>query len=152
MSKSFFSTLQAKLESFHEVEPVDSTGKNPFISILQNYSDINKDDLALIAAKLGLIVKIIYSDLEVSTEELDTLIDITGNYLKYKANAIGENEEQIKKLLREKYKEGMTSEESIKLALSIFKEVQGENFNQKNFDIGIIENGKMKRSTGRNFI
>jgi len=29
--------------------------------------------------------------------------DITGNYLKYNANAIGEDDERIKKILREKY-------------------------------------------------
>ncbi len=28
--------------------------------------------------------------------------DITGNYLRYKANAIGENDEKLRKLLREK--------------------------------------------------
>ena len=68
--------------------------------------------------------------------------DITGNYLKYKANAIGENDEKIKKLLREKYKDGMTPKEGVKFAINIFKEIQGDAFKQDNFDIGILESGK----------
>jgi len=64
--------------------------------------------------------------------------DITGNYLRYRANAIGENDEKIKKLLEEKYREGMTNSEGIKLALEIFKEVQGEDFSINRFDIGIL--------------
>jgi proteasome alpha subunit len=71
--------------------------------------------------------------------------DITGNYLQYKANAIGENDERIKKLLREKYKE-MNCEEGIKLAVSIFKEIFGEEFNHDRLDIGVIkENKKIKK-------
>ena len=72
--------------------------------------------------------------------------DITGNYLKYKANAIGENDEKLRKLLREKYTEGLTSDEGIKLALEIFKEVQGDAFNVERFDAGILSEveGKAK--------
>jgi proteasome alpha subunit len=66
--------------------------------------------------------------------------DITGNYLRYKASAIGENDEKIKRLLDEKYKEGMTNSEGIKLALGIFKEIQGEEFSVNRFDIGILGN------------
>lgn len=75
--------------------------------------------------------------------------DITGNYLKYKANAIGEKDESIKRLLREKYREGMTSKEGVKLALEIFKEVQGEDFRADNFDMGILEEGKVLRINGK---
>jgi len=72
--------------------------------------------------------------------------DITGNYLKYKANAIGENDEAIKKLLREKYREGLTTGEGVKLALDVFREVQGEEFSVDRFDVGILEEvgGKAK--------
>ena len=75
--------------------------------------------------------------------------DITGNYLKYKANAIGENDEKIKKLLREKYKEGMTSKEGIKLALEIFKEIQGDDFNINRFDAGILDKEKITKLSGK---
>jgi len=72
--------------------------------------------------------------------------DITGNYLKYKANAIGENDEKLRKLLREKYREDMTSDEGIRMALEIFREVQGEEFNIERFDAGILSevDGKAK--------
>lgn len=76
--------------------------------------------------------------------------DITGSYLKFRANAIGENDEATKKLLREKYREKMTTSEGVKLALEIFKEVQGEEFNINRFDIGILENGKIQKMSGKN--
>ena len=75
--------------------------------------------------------------------------DITGNYLRYKANAIGENDEKIKKLLREQYVDGMTSHEGIELALKIFKEVQGDNFLIDRFDAGILEKGKIENLSGK---
>lgn len=75
--------------------------------------------------------------------------DITGNYLKYKANAVGEDDEKIKKLLREKYRDGMSSREGIDLALSIFREVQGDDFHVDRFDIGVLsEKGILKVKGG----
>jgi proteasome alpha subunit len=64
--------------------------------------------------------------------------DITGNYLRYKANAIGENDEKIRKILREKYKSGLSSEEGLKLALDIFRDIEGSNFDIERFDAGIL--------------
>jgi len=75
--------------------------------------------------------------------------DITGNYLKYKANAIGENDEKIKRLLREKYVHGMTPKEGIKLALDVFREIQGSDFDVERFDAGILEDGKISRKSGK---
>lgn len=75
--------------------------------------------------------------------------DITGNYLRYKANAIGENDEKIKKLLREEYRENMNSKEGIKLALKIFKEVQEDDFSIDRFDVGILEDGKIGKLSGK---
>jgi len=60
--------------------------------------------------------------------------DITGNYLKFKANAIGEDDEKIKKLLRDKYRDGLSCEEGKALALEIFK----EEFSEERFDTGIL--------------
>lgn len=74
--------------------------------------------------------------------------DITGNYLQYKANAIGENDDKIKEKLREKYKE-MNCEQAIKLALEIFKEIQGKEFNAERFDIGIIKDDKKIKRVSR---
>jgi proteasome alpha subunit len=76
--------------------------------------------------------------------------DVTGNYMQYKADAIGEGDEKIKEKLRQKYKEGMTSEQGAGLALEIFKEILGENYNPERFDIGIIKKDqKLKRVSGK---
>jgi proteasome alpha subunit len=64
--------------------------------------------------------------------------DITGNYLRYKANAIGENDDKIRKLLREKYREGLSSKDGVKLALDIFREIDGDDFDIGRFDAGIL--------------
>src|SRR3989344_8858715 len=77
--------------------------------------------------------------------------DITGNYLKYKANVIGENDEKIRKLLQERYKENLSTKDAINLALDIFKEVQGNGFDKSRFDIGIIEGAKIKKISGKDF-
>lgn len=64
--------------------------------------------------------------------------DVTGNYAGYYATAVGENDERIKELLREKYKESLTIEQGIKLALEIFKKLLGKNFDLGRFDAGYI--------------
>jgi len=68
--------------------------------------------------------------------------DVTGNYFQYKADAIGENDEKIKDKLREKYKADLTTEQGIKLAMDIFKEVLGNDFSTERFDIGVIKSDK----------
>ncbi len=78
--------------------------------------------------------------------------DITGNYLKYKANAIGENDDKFRRILREKYKEGLSSSEGLRLALDIFKEVQGEDFDIKRFDAGVLEKGKILKMSRENIL
>lgn len=65
--------------------------------------------------------------------------DVTGNYFAYKANAIGENDEKIKEILRRDYQEGMTIDEGIKFAMKIFKEILGKNFELERFDAGYIK-------------
>jgi proteasome alpha subunit len=77
--------------------------------------------------------------------------DITGNYLKFKANAIGEDDEKIKKLLREKYRDGMTSKEGVIMALNIFKEVQGDDFHVDRFDVGILSENGIEKKGGKEF-
>jgi len=64
--------------------------------------------------------------------------DITGNYLSYNAHAIGENDEKIKDKLREKYKEGLTIKQGVKLALEIFEEIQEKKFNIDKFELVYI--------------
>lgn len=77
------------------------------------------------------------------------MVDVTGNYLRYKANAIGEDDEKIKKLLREKYTKDLSSHDAIKLGLSIFKEIQGDEFHINKFDVGIVEKGKIEKISER---
>ena len=64
--------------------------------------------------------------------------DVTGNYYAYRANAIGENDEQIKEELRKSFNDEMTIEEGIKFVLKIFKEILGKNFELSRFDVGYI--------------
>ncbi|MGB9708031.1 MAG: archaeal proteasome endopeptidase complex subunit alpha [Candidatus Pacearchaeota archaeon] len=73
--------------------------------------------------------------------------DVTGNYTGYRATAIGENDERIKELLREEYREGLNMEQAIKLALNVFKKVLGKNFNISRFEAALVkkEDKKVKR-------
>lgn len=73
--------------------------------------------------------------------------DVTGNYMGYKATAIGENDERIKEILRSEYREGLNVEQGIKLALSVFKKVLGKNFNIARFEAAFIkkDDKKVKR-------
>ena len=68
--------------------------------------------------------------------------DVSGNYLEYKAYAIGEGDEKVKEKLRQEYKQDLSCEDGIKLALRIFKEIQEENFDKARFDVGIITKEK----------
>ncbi|MCH7568558.1 MAG: archaeal proteasome endopeptidase complex subunit alpha [Nanoarchaeota archaeon] len=76
--------------------------------------------------------------------------DVTGNYYAYRANAVGEHDEQIKEVLRKDFKDEMTIEEGIKFVLKIFKEILGKNFNLNRFDVGYIKinNPKLIRKHG----
>jgi len=70
--------------------------------------------------------------------------DVTGNYLEYKANAIGEDDEKIKEKLRAKYNEDLDIKKGVKIALNIFKEIQGNKFNIDRFELAFIKKDKVK--------
>ncbi len=70
--------------------------------------------------------------------------DVTGNFFAYKANAIGENDEKIKEILRKDFDESMSIEESIKFGLKIFKDVLGKNFDVSRFDVCYIKTSDEK--------
>ena len=76
--------------------------------------------------------------------------DITGNFSAYRANAIGENDEQIKEELRKDFRDDMTLDEGLRFVMKIFKEILGKNFEVARFDAGIIYNkdGKLIRLHG----
>jgi len=73
--------------------------------------------------------------------------DITGNYFSYTATAIGENDEKIKEMLRIKYNKNLNIDGGVKLALSIFKEILGKNFELNRFDVAYVkkEDSKITR-------
>ncbi|MCR4284993.1 MAG: archaeal proteasome endopeptidase complex subunit alpha [archaeon] len=74
--------------------------------------------------------------------------DITGNYLRYNANAIGEDDEKVKNILRKKYQKGLSAQEGMKLVIEVFKEAQGDKFDIERLDAGILEKGKVTRLSG----
>ena len=73
--------------------------------------------------------------------------DITGNYFSYHANSIGENDEKIREKLRENYKPDLNIKKGVKLALEIFKEVQGKSFDLERFELVYVKNeeGRLQR-------
>ncbi|MEX2017550.1 MAG: archaeal proteasome endopeptidase complex subunit alpha [Candidatus Pacearchaeota archaeon] len=82
--------------------------------------------------------------------------DVTGNYFSYHANAIGENDERTKEKLREKYKKDLKIKQGVKIALDIFKEIQGGKFDINRFELAYLEtkDKKLRRLDGeeiRNF-
>ena len=70
--------------------------------------------------------------------------DVTGNFFAYRANAIGENDEQIKETLRSDFKDDMDIEEGIKFAFGIFKKLMGKNFELDRFDVGYVKTSEAK--------
>lgn len=70
--------------------------------------------------------------------------DVTGNFYSYKANAIGENDEKIKEILRRDYSEDLTIEEGVKFMLKIFKDILEKNFDLNRFDAGYIKTKDQK--------
>ena len=70
--------------------------------------------------------------------------DITGNYFSYFANAIGENDEKIKVILRDKYTKDLTIKKGVKIVFDIFKEVQGSKFDLDRFELVYIDKEELK--------
>ena len=70
--------------------------------------------------------------------------DITGNYFSYYANAIGENDNRIKNILREKYKKNLTIKQGVHLTLEIYKEIKEKEFEIDNFELTYIKSEEAK--------
>jgi 20S proteasome alpha/beta subunit len=94
-------------------------------------------------------VSLMIAGIKGKTPELYTS-DVTGNYFAYYTNAIGEKDELMKAKLRENYKRNLDLKQGVKIALSIFKEIQGDKFDFKRFELGIVktEDGKLTRLEG----
>lgn len=76
--------------------------------------------------------------------------DVTGNFFAFRANAIGENDEQIKEILRSEFKDDMSIDECIKFAMGIFKKFMNKNFEIERFDVAYVPKatGKLVRIHG----
>mgnify|MGYP001565357863 CR=1 FL=1 len=70
--------------------------------------------------------------------------DPTGIYFEYKATAIGEGEVEVEEILHKEYKQDITIEEALKLALKALKGVLGENFSIERIDTAYIRSDKKK--------
>lgn len=62
------------------------------------------------------------------------ITDPTGIFFEYKATAIGEDENEIKAILNKEYKENMSIEEGIKLAISALKRTLKKEFSMDRID------------------
>ena len=67
------------------------------------------------------------------------LTDPTGIYFQYKATAIGEAENEIKDILQKEYKETMSVDDGISLAVRSLKKVLGKEFDIKRIDGAYIK-------------
>lgn len=70
--------------------------------------------------------------------------DPTGIYFEYKATAIGEGELKIKPILHQEYKEGMSLDDAIKLALKGLKTVLEKDFRVDRVDAAYINESDRK--------
>jgi len=62
------------------------------------------------------------------------MTDPTGIYFEYKATAVGESENEIKEILNKEYRDNITIEEGIKLAVTALKKVLGKEFKLERID------------------
>lgn len=115
-------------------------------SIVQDIADI-KQQFTQYGGARPFGVSMMFAGIEDKPSLFTT--DVTGNYLKYKANAIGENDDKIKTKLREERKSDMTIKEAIRMVLKIFKEIQGDDYSIDRFDAGILEKGKIIKLSGK---
>ena len=67
--------------------------------------------------------------------------DPTGIYNQYKATAIGEGDAEVEELLHKEYKDSITLEEGLKLAIKAIKKVVGEEFKAERVDAAFIKKG-----------
>lgn len=68
--------------------------------------------------------------------------DPTGIFYQYKAKAIGEGEPEVEEILHKEYKESMTVEDALKLAIKALKKVLGDDFKAERIDAAIITTEK----------
>ena len=72
------------------------------------------------------------------------MTDPTGIFFKYKATAIGEGETEILEELHKKYKEDLTVDEGIKLAIEGLKKYLDKDFTPNRIDICYVKTDTKK--------
>ena len=70
--------------------------------------------------------------------------DPTGIFFEYKATAIGEGEVEVKQILNKEYKEGISIDEGLKLAMNALKKVLGKDFDVRRIDGAYIKSDEKK--------
>jgi proteasome alpha subunit len=68
--------------------------------------------------------------------------DPVGVYNQYRAAAIGEKGDEASDVLREKWKEGMTIQEGVKLAITVLKQVLNGDISVDRVDCAYVKDGK----------
>lgn len=64
--------------------------------------------------------------------------DPTGLYYPYKATIIGEGEAEVEEMLHKEYKDDMSMEDGLKLAIKMLKKALDDNFNANRIDAAMI--------------
>ncbi len=70
--------------------------------------------------------------------------DPTGIFFRYKASVIGEGETEVEEILHKRYKEDITIEDGLKLALSSLNKVLDKNFNADRIEAAYIKTDEKK--------
>jgi len=70
--------------------------------------------------------------------------DVTGNYFSYNATSIGENDDKIKEMLREEYRQENSIKKNAKITVEIFKKIQGKLFDMDRFELVYIKKDEVK--------
>jgi len=71
--------------------------------------------------------------------------DPSGSFWEYKATAIGENTDKVRAILGKTYKEGLSLDQAIELALKALYKGTEERFNERSIELVYISGGKFKR-------
>ncbi|MBD3208896.1 archaeal proteasome endopeptidase complex subunit alpha [Candidatus Woesearchaeota archaeon] len=73
--------------------------------------------------------------------------DPTGIFYQYKATAIGEGEQDVEEVLHKEYKDAMTIDDGLKLAVKALKKVLNDGFNAERIEAAVIrdKDGKMEK-------
>ena len=67
------------------------------------------------------------------------LTTASGMYFRYMARAVGANSDKLNEELEKDYKESISNKDAIKLGISVFKNVMGDDFDSDRFDVAELD-------------